>query len=408
MSPNHQQTGRAKRPILSRNLKILILVSITVARAIYALNWYTLAPGLTQISRDLSLSSSDLGMLEAAFLVGAGLFQVPSTIGAAKWNPKALCVAGMAVIGASNIFGGYANSFALLVMLRFTLGIGASMFFAPAIAVVSDLFQTRQGLGIGIYNSAFSVGGSFALFGWAYVDHFFTWRGGLIIGGIIALVLALENYIVLTRPPDKISGSSAASRPVLGIKGVLRNKQVWLLGTGIVGVWAAYYVIGQFFPLFQENAHQISNGTASLMTAQIFIWPIPGSLLGGYLSDRLQNRKLFLLIPSVLMAIATAFLGYSNYYETWGLLVLIGLTDSFVFTVLYASVYDMKELDYQQKIMSIALMNSIEISGAFFGPLIYSALVPVSYTVAWLAIGILVLPFCACLALAKEPFHSRS
>ena len=388
----------------SQNYKILVLISITIARAVYALNWYTLSPDLSQVSKAFTVSTSNLGILEAAFLVGAGLFQIPSTIGSARWGTKSFCVGGMLLIGASNLFAGLANSFALLVLLRFTLGIGASMFFAPAIAVVGQLFRSeRQGLAIGIYNSAFSIGGSFALFGWAYVDSFFTWRGGLIIGAVLAVALGVENYIIIRRSNEE---PGKLSRAIEAAKGVLRNKQVWLLGSGIIGVWAGYYVIGQFLPFFEETVRGVSGNTASLMAAQIFLWPIPGAVLGGILSDRYRNRRQFMLIPSLVFGAGTALLGFSTFDETWLILVILGIADSFIFTALYASVYQMPELNFDQKIMSIALMNSIEITGAFFGPVVFSRVASFSYSYAWLAVGILIIPFCFALAIAREPFKS--
>jgi MFS family permease len=395
--------NRAKGVLrFSRNYKAVALISITIARAVYALNWYTLSPGLSQVSHDFSVSTTNLGILEAAFLVGAGTFQIPSTIGAARWGAKSLCVGGMLVIAGSNIFGGFANSFALLILLRFMLGIGASMFFAPAIAVVGDLFQDQnQGLAIGIYNSAFSVGGSFALFGWAYIDSLYTWRGGLILGAVLAGALGIENYIVI-RHSEKFRDE--ASKSIEAAKGVLKNKQVWLLGFGIVGVWAAYYVVGQFLPFFEETARHLDLSTSSFMTTQIFLWPIPASIIGGYTSDRFRNRRQFMLIPSVVFGIATALIGFANFSESWLIMITLGIADAFIFTALYASVYQMPELDKDQRIISIALMNTIQITGAFIGPLLFSYFASISYSDGWLAIGIFVLPFCVALTIAREPF----
>jgi predicted MFS family arabinose efflux permease len=389
---------------LSKNYKIVVLVSITVARAVYALNWYTLSPGLSQVAHDFQVSTSNIGILEATFLFGAGLFQIPSTIGAARWGAKSLCVAGMLVICASNLLGGLANSFSLLVLLRFILGIGVSTFFAPAIAVVTELFQNeREGLLIGIYNSAFSVGGSFALFGWAYFDTFFTWRGGLMIGAILAGIIGVENYFLIRNSTDQ---QFEKQTPIEALRGVFKNKEVWLLSFGLVGIWSAYYVVGQLLPFFEETLKNLDTNTSSFMAAQIFLWPIPASVLGGYLSDRFRNRRLFMIIPGLVMGILISLIGLANFTESWLIVIIIGITDAFIFTALYASVYQMPELDKNQKIISIALMNSVQITGAFFGPLLYSYLALNSYTYAWLAVGIFVLPFLLALVVAKEPFAS--
>lgn len=386
----------------SRNYKILVLVSVTFSRAIYALNWYTLSPGLAQVSRDFAVSSASLGILESAFLAGAGIFQLPSTIASAKWGAKSLCVGGMLLIALSNILAGLTGSFTVLILLRFTLGIGASMFFAPAIALVGNLFKNeRQGLALGIYNSAFNLGGSVALFGWAYIDGLFGWRDGLIIGAILAAALGIENLIVIRH-----SGKdpSPESRVIAQAKGVLKNKQVWLLSIGIIGLWAGYYVAGQFIPYYEETANSVQLSTSSFLAAQLLLWPVFGAILGGYLSDRLQNRKMFMLIPTIVFGVAISFLGIANLPQSFALVILLGLMDSFIFTTLYASPYQMQELKSDQKIISISLMNSVQITGAFVGPIIFTLVEETSPVFSWVAIGVFVLAFTPALILAKEPF----
>ncbi|MHB1909981.1 MAG: MFS transporter [Nitrososphaerales archaeon] len=389
----------------TRNYKILVLISITLSRAVYALNWYTLSPGLAQVSRDFALSSTSLGILESAFLAGAGIFQLPSTLASSRWGAKSLCVGGMLLIALSNILAGLTGSFTELIFLRFTLGIGASMFFAPTIALVGNLFRNeRQGLALGIYNSAFSVGGSVALFGWAYIDSMFGWREGLIIGAVLAAALGIENLIVIRHSSKD---PLAETKTLAQAKGVLKNKQIWLLSVGIIGLWAGYYVAGQFIPFYEETVKLVSPSTSSFLAAQLLLWPVVGSIVGGYLSDRLQNRKLFMLIPTIAFGASICFLGITNLPESFALVISLGVMDSFIFAAMYASPYQMEELNNNQKIIAISLMNSVQISGAFIGPIVFSLVEETSPVLSWVAVGIFVLVFTPALALVKEPFARK-
>jgi predicted MFS family arabinose efflux permease len=391
--------------ILSKNYKMLVLISVTIARAVYAMNWYTLSPGLSLVAKTFDVSTANLGILESTFLVGAGLFQIPSTIGSSKWGFKPFVVGGLLLIGITNVLGGLAETFSELVVLRFFLGIGASMFFAPAIGVVGRLFQNeKQGLAIGLYNSAFNVGGVVALFGWSYVISFLGWRGGLILGAILAIALGIENQIVIRYSEREEEKAPGRPSPIQSATTVLKNGQVWLLGIGILGVWAAVYVIAQFLPYFEETVNGVSSTTASLLGAQIFLWSVPASIIGGYLSDRFRNRRYFMLFPSIALGVLTAIIGVANLNESWLILFSIGVTDAFAFTALYASVYQMPELRVDQKIIAIALMNAVQISSSFFAPILFSYLATRSYFLAWLGTGLFVLPFCIALLIAKEPF----
>ena len=57
----------------SSRYKITVLLAIAIARVIYSLNWYTLSPGLYQVESGFHASIQSLGVLESAFLLGAGL-----------------------------------------------------------------------------------------------------------------------------------------------------------------------------------------------------------------------------------------------------------------------------------------------------------------------------------------------
>ena len=51
-----------------------ILIALRVG---YAYNWFDVGPGLPAIGNEFGVGPADWGLLIAAFLVGAGLLQVP-------------------------------------------------------------------------------------------------------------------------------------------------------------------------------------------------------------------------------------------------------------------------------------------------------------------------------------------
>ena len=388
----------------SSRYKITVLLSITIARVMYSLNWYTLSPGLYQVESSFHASLQSLGVLESAFLLGAGLFQIPAAYAAARWNAKLLVVTGLAVIALANGLGSFASSVFILTLFRFLLGVGAAMFFSPAIVIVAPLFRNeRQGLAIGIYNSAFNVGGSIALLGWAYVVARYSWRVGLLSGA--ALAAAATVMLVLTIKHTEKDFATTEADPKLAVIGVLKNKQIWFLGVGIIGVWSAAYAIAQFLPLFETKVNLLEPATASLLASLILVAPIPGSLIGGWLSDKAKNRKAFLLYPTVVFGIGTALIGLAGLDESLILIPLLGVLQSFSFVSMYAAPFQMDELGVEQKAISISLINSVQILGAFVLPIMFTTVATsYGYTNAWLAAGVFVLVFVPFLILFKEPF----
>lgn len=384
-----------------------VLAVITLARTIYSLNWYTLSPGLTQVEEGFHASLQSLGILESAFAAGAAIFQIPAAYAAARWNAKLLAVLGLSVMALSNTLSSFTPNLALLEVLRFTLGLGAAMFFSPAVILVAPLFRSdRQGLALGLYNSAFNLGGSIALLGWVYIVTSFGWRLGILFGAV-PLVPAAALVMSIVRHSEKDFGRVEYS-PHEAVIGVLRNRQIWYMGAGLLGLWSSSYAISQFLPFFEVKVNLLDPTSAGLLAALSLLVPIPASLLGGWLSDRLRNRKAFLLYPTILFGIGTALIGYVGFGTSLVLLSLLGLFQAFAFVAMYAAPFQMNELAIEQKTISISMMNSIQILGAFALPILFAdSAANLGYTNAWIIAGLFTLVFVPLLLLVKEPFKNK-
>jgi MFS family permease len=393
---------------LSTNYRIAVLISITFSRAVYSLNWYDLSPGLAQLARDFNVSLPSLGVLESAFLLGAGIFQIPASFTAARWNPKALAVGGMITVGVANVLFSLSQSFGFLIVMRFVLGIGASMFFAPALSVVAPLFKGQsQGLAVGIYNGAFNVGGAVALFGWNYLIALLGWRIALMIGGVLSIAFGAENFAVIRHQTGVANPSRNFAIARRALYGVLRNKQVWLLGVGFVGLWGALYSASQLVPYFEETIHGMNAFVASSLATIVFAVPIAVGPLGGLLSDRLGSRKGFLLYPTIILGLATAIIGFANLSLAIVIMVVLGATGALVYMAMYAIPFESEELRQEQKALSISLINSIQITGSFVAPILFSVVATsyLGFDGAWIFLGIFVLAFVPAVLWIREPKH---
>ncbi|MCL5068509.1 MAG: MFS transporter [Thaumarchaeota archaeon] len=378
-------------------------MSVTLARIIYSINWFTLSPGLYQVAHDFSASLPSLGILESAFLIGAGCFQIPASYAATRVNAKLLVIGGLGLITLSNVLGAFTPNLPLLIVMRFLLGVGVAMFFSPAIIIVAPLFRNeRQGVALGLYNSAFSIGGTIGLFGWGYFVQLYNWRVGLLLGAALALIALLQLQFIVKHGShdDQLSGD-----PTRALIGVLKDSQTWRIAVAILGVWSAYFTLTQFIPFYETSVHGVSAGLAGFMASVISITPIPGAILGGWLSDKLRNRKAFMLYPSIAFAVAVMFIDVTDFSQTIILLVCLGLTDSFAFTAMYAAPFQMPHLNMDQKAISISLMNGVQIMGAFILPILFTLVADThGYKYAWLTTGLFAIAFVPLLFRIKEPF----
>src|SRR5438093_9249203 len=179
----------------------LVLSSVLTSRVIYTINWFNIAPllgatGLIAVALNVDLPSQ--GLLTSSFLLGAGIFQIPAGIVSARWGPKNTSQLGMLVLSLSGIGEGLSPNFPVLLVSRFLLGVGAALFFAPAIGILTPLFKPEEeGLVLGLYNSCFNIGGGLGLFVWVIVIDALNWHVGLIVGGVLGLISVAIGQIVI-------------------------------------------------------------------------------------------------------------------------------------------------------------------------------------------------------------------
>src|SRR2546427_6314812 len=109
---------------------------------------------------------------------------------------------------------------------------------------------------------------------------------------------------------------------------------------------------------------------STIMFASIF-----GGPFGGYLSDRLRRRKIFILVPGMLGSLGIILFGVSQPFELWFLIPLVGFLDAIVFSTMYASPSQYPEVGHEYAPLGISTITSPQITGSFPIPIIFTLLV---------------------------------
>jgi MFS family permease len=386
----------------------LVLGSVLTSRVIYTINWFNIAPllgatGLIAVGLNLNLPSQ--GLLTSSFLLGAGIFQIPAGIVSARWGPKNTSQLGMTILSLCGIGEGLSPNFPTLLISRFLLGLGAALFFSPAIGILTPLFKPEEeGFVLGLYNSCFNIGGAIGLFGWVLVTDILGWRDGLVLGGLIGIVSVAIGQIVI--PRDK-SVKHTERRP---IRPVFRNRNVWLIGFGVMGLWGAIFSSSSFLEAYTKDTFGISPYISGLMASLIMFASIFGGPIGGRLSDRFRIRKMFILIPGIVVSVGIILFGISQPIELWFLIPLVGFMDSIVFSTMYASMSQYPEIGHDYAPLGISIINSVQILGSYPIPIIFTILVSAygNYSPGWFFMGGASLALMMLIFWIEEPFKANS
>ncbi len=377
----------------------LVLASVLSSRVVYTVNWFNISPALPFIAADLKVDQASIGLLTSSFLLGAGLFQIPAGILSSRWGPKNTSQLGMLILSLSGIGEGLSPNFPALFTSRFLLGIGAALFFAPAIGVLTPLFrQEEEGFVMGLYSAMFNVGGGLGLFAWAFLIEVWNWHIGLVLGGVIGLILVAFGQIVIPKdiPVQHQPGS---------MKVVLKSRNITLISFGIIGMWGGVFTTSQLLPKFLKDTYQVSTGQAGLIASLIMFAAILGGPVGGRASDILRRRKIFMLIPGFGVALGLALIGTVQPYEMWFLIPAIGFMDSIVFSIEYASASQFPEVGHKYAPLAISLMNSAQILGSFGIPIAFAVL---GYSLGWYFLGAVAAATLVLVFWIQEPFKANS
>ena len=170
----------------------LPVTSIILARIIYAVNWFNISSIFYLILNEFKQDVSMLGLVTSGFLIGIGLFQIPAGILSARYDAKFMIFFGTMLLSISSLLSGLSSELYQMVILRFLVGVGMAFFFGPSVILISKyLGKGSYGLGVGILNSAHSLGGIIGIFGWIIIAEAIGWRTSLVISGILGILSGL-------------------------------------------------------------------------------------------------------------------------------------------------------------------------------------------------------------------------
>jgi MFS family permease len=377
--------------------------ALIFARIVYAINWVNFGAIFYLMGPDLGGGVSGDGAVTAAFYLGLGLLQIPGGVLAARWGPKKVVVAGIFISSLSVLGTSAATSIAEAAALRFLVGWGMAFVFAPAVILITRLMHGgRSGMGVGLLNSAFDVGGIFGLFGWVVVATLTGWRPSLALAGALGLVtgLLVAAYI----PPDR--EYAVAKVDSTALKAVILDRQLVLLGLGTVGFGFTYTIVSGFMTLYGVDSLRVSGVLAALATALVTVVPIFTALWGGRAFDALSGHRGIMAACVVGSAASLALISYPSISAAAAGAAVAGTVTGVGYTFSFAGARELNRAGKEYESLAVGWVNSISLTGSFVPPVVFSFLVEgYGYQAAWLWTGVVTLAFVVPILLMAESWR---
>ena len=372
-----------------------MLVIISLGFVELTLNWFDIASGFGVIGKDLGVGLPQLGLLVSLFLLGYGIFHIPTGFLATKWGLKNTMVAGLVIESLGGLVSGLCYTYPSLAFMRFVTGIGGSLFVGCGFAMTNVWFKEKHtALALGISGgTAFGLGAAIGLFPWVSVVQQLGWHMSLVTGGIVGLAIAVITQIFMKTPPDH-DGLFGARITRESLRHTLGSRDLWMVGLGIMGGYGAYFTATQLLAEYVISAHHFSPSQAGALSAIMVLAGIPGSIIGGWWSDKAGRRIPFLIYPIWIMAVALLLTIVAQGLLIWIIAFAVGFLLIFSFSAWTAVPGGYATIRPEDLATAEGLMLTLAAVGGFLVPMGFGYIANFfGYEVGWVYLAVVSIAF---------------
>ncbi|CAD6557743.1 MFS transporter [Paraburkholderia sabiae] len=336
------------------------------------------------IDRDLGISHATSSLIGSLFFLGYFFFQIPGGIYAERRSVRKLIFVSLIAWGALAALTGVVSSIPTLMAVRFALGIVEAAVLPCMLVYVTNWFSRKERSRA---NTVFLLGNPATVLWMSVVSGYMTqewgWRAMFIAQGLPAVVWAFVWLAAARDKPSQVSWLTADEKlriettladeqkslaPVRNYREAFRTVTVWKLAGTLFFHSLGFYGFLLWLPSILRHGATLSMVHTGWLSAVPYLGAVIFMLPCAWMSDRLQNRKLFVMAPLFVAAIAfflLYFVGASNFYLSFSLLTVAGILMYVVFPPFFSIAPEV--LPRTVAGGALALINSVGALGSFLG-----------------------------------------
>jgi predicted MFS family arabinose efflux permease len=273
----------------------IALTIIFVSFLQFTLNWFDVVPIFGSLIRDMHISLPQIGLIVGMFMAGYGIMHIPAGWIAEQFGMRLALLLGIVLEGVGAWITAEAPSYEILLIGRAICGVGGAIYIGSAIGITTVWFREKElvtATGI-ITGVAFTIGAVIGIYVWGDIVFSLGWRAAMLWGAATSGATFVLIYLLFPLPPGAVSDVAEGhhlSRE--SVRRVFGNTDLWLMGFGYLGGYGSYFTAAHLLSGYAQNQLTVSRADADLLGVIVLVAGIPGSFLGGWLSD-----KLFGVIP---------------------------------------------------------------------------------------------------------------
>ncbi|WP_298624346.1 MFS transporter [uncultured Legionella sp.] len=326
--------------------------------------------------KTFGVTGQGFGVISAFYFYAYAPSQIPAGVLYDRYGPRKLMTFAIILCATGSAFFASTDSVFTACAGRFLIGIGSAFSFIGVLVLISRWFPPYYfAILAGIAQLMSSVGAIFGEMPLAALISHVGWRNASFILAAIGFILAGFFWVFIRDYPhqqNQTIPNHYLRDEWKRLVAVCKHAHTWIIGSYAFAIWTPIAVFAALWgvPFLQEK-YQISVVAASGLCSMIWIGIGVGSPLLGWVSDRIESRRIALIISAVLGLSATLILLYYpslSYGWSYVILFVLGLGAGGQ-TVSFAVV---KENNTSELVGTASGFNnlSVLIGGAIFQPLV--------------------------------------
>ncbi len=260
-----------------------------------------------QLMRDFAVTGAIIGNLSAVYFYAYAVLQMPVGLAHDRWGPRRVLTVMSLVAGSGALVFAMAPTVEIAYIGRALIGTGSAFALVGSMVLASRWLPQRNfAFFTGIALSIGLLGGAAGQGPLAFLVQMLGWREAMtmVAGGAIVMSLLIWSLTRDHPPQNPVKKPPSTQKPVGALAAlwqVARNRQTVFISmfAGLVG--APSLAFGALWGVpYTMQAFDISRAQAAFsMSFTLFGWMIGGPFWG-WVSDRLQHRKLPIIIGALI------------------------------------------------------------------------------------------------------------
>jgi ACS family hexuronate transporter-like MFS transporter len=274
--------------------KLPIILLLFFAGVVNYLDRSALSIGAPFITKDLSLSATQLGIIFSSFSVGYAIFNFVGGLAADKYGAKLTLFVAMVVWSLFSGAVALTVGFTSLIIIRVLFGMGEGPLSTTFSKMVNNWFPAEQrASAVGLSNSGTPLGGAISGPIVGFIAISYSWRISFVLIMIIGFIWAIFWWKFVKEKPAKAVETAKVkelAEEKLPLTFYLKQKTVLFTAFAFFAYNYILFFFLTWFPSYLVKARGMDVKEMSVITIIPWILGFIGLASGGFVSDFVAKK----------------------------------------------------------------------------------------------------------------------